>query len=123
MDTTPLSLVELIRNISLALFAISTWYIGHEEKRARMLFNISITVENRLMLNLAEVIVALRDKDGLDKSFGEQIDKRDLLRLHKKLDNLNKLDLLRSSSVLVFTIFVIIEICMVASSWLTPLLN
>ena len=123
MDTTPLSLVELIRNISLALFAISTWYIGHEEKRARMLFNISITVEDRLMLNLAEVIIALRDKYGLDKSFGEQIDKRSLVRLHEKLDKLKKLDFLRALSVLVFALFVAIEIWMVASSWLTSLLN
>ena len=123
MDATPLSLVELIRNISLALFAISTWYIKHEEKRARMLFNISITVENRLMLNLAEIIIELRDKDGLDRCFKEQIDNRNLTSLHKKLDKLERLDLLMSSSILVFTFFVVIEIWMVASPLLASLLN
>ena len=123
MDISLLSFIDLIRNISLAVFAVSTWYIAHEEKRTRILFKLSITVENRSILNLAETIIELRDKEGIKKALGEQIKPQDLERLERKMDKLRKLDYVRTSSVIAFSLLVIIEVTIFAYHLLTSLLN
>ena len=123
LNVTPLSLVDLLRNISLALFAISTWYIRHEEKRARMLLQTSITTADRSAAYLAEIIIELRDKKGFDRSFGKQVKKHDIVRIQNKLDKLRRLDFLRTLSVIFFVLFVIVEICIVAFFFLTSFQN
>ena len=123
MDISLLSFIDLIRNISLAVFAVSTWYITHEEKRTRILLNLSMTVENRPILNLAETMIELRDKKGIKKTLGEQIKPRDLERLERKMDKLRKLDYARTSSIIAFSLLVTIEVTIFACHLLTSFLN
>lgn len=119
MNITPLSLVDLLRNISLALFAITTWYIRHEERRTRLLLSSSLTIGDPSTMNLAEIIIELRDKEGLHRSFGKHVRSPNIVRLQNKLDKLKRLDLLRTLSVTFFAFFVILEIVMVAFVWLS----
>ena len=123
MEVTQLSFIDLIRNISLALFAISTWYVGREEKRVRTLLNASLTTVNRSVLSLVDIIIELRDEEGLDKSLDQQLGVKDLILLHKKINKLKMLDTLRILSVVVFTLSVFAEIGVFVSFWLMSILN
>jgi hypothetical protein len=112
MDISFLSLVDLIRNACLAIFAICTWYIAHEERRARLLFNLSLTDDSASVRNLAETIIELRDKKGIREKLKGRIESTDFKRLERKIDRLRNLDYARNSSVIMFSLFVLIEIAM-----------
>jgi hypothetical protein len=123
MDISLLSLIDLVRNISLALFAISTWYLAREERRTRILFNLSLATEDRSLYGLSETIIELRDTKGIKKKMQEQISPQDLCRLETKIDRLRKLDYIRNLSIALFSLFVLIEIAVFAYYSLVSFLN
>jgi hypothetical protein len=123
MDVSFLSLIDLLRNISLAVFAISTWYIAQEEKRARVLFDLSLSPEDKAVYGLSEAIIELRDKKGIRERLGEQISSRDVERLERKIEKLKKLDNARNLSITMFSSFVIIEILVFAYCYLLAFFN
>jgi len=123
MDASLLSLIDLIRNISLAVFAISTWYITHEEKRTRILFNLSLIVKDSSVRDLSEIIIELRDKKGVREHLGGQLKSSDMERLERKIDKLRKLDHTRNFSVITFSFSVFIEIAVFVYYSLFTFLN
>lgn len=109
IDISLFSFIDLLRNISLAVFAISTWYIAHEEKRVRILLKLSLTVENKSIFNLAEMVIELRDEMETKKILKGQVRPSDIKRLKRKIRKLRKLDYIKTSSVIMFSLFVFTE--------------
>ena len=110
MDVSPISFIDLIRNISLAIFAISTWYITREERRTRILLNLSLDAKGRLFSNLIETLVELRDQKEIEKALKGKIKQPDLKKVEKKISKLKKLDYTRTLSILTFSFMVTIEV-------------
>jgi hypothetical protein len=119
MDASVLSFVDLIRDIVLAVFAVSTWYIAREEKRARILFDLSLTTDNIAFKNLSEIIIELRDKAGIKKRLEGHINTQDVNRLESKIDRLRDWDNIRNMSVAIFALSVAIELAVFAYSALS----
>ena len=111
MDSSITSLIDLMVNSSLAVFAISTWYIAREEKKARTLFKISIALGNNPLLSIVEIVIDLRDTTLLNKNtVVKHIKPKDIARIERKIKKLAKLDFIRDLSVAAFPIFVVLRL-------------
>lgn len=116
MDATLLSLVDLLKDVALAFFAISTWYIAREEKRARILFNLCLNTPDKMFHDLSELLIELRDKKGVADKMKNKVSAMDLKRMERKLSKLITLDFVRNLSVALFSLLVLIEITMFVRS-------
>ena len=105
----------LIRNIGVALFAISVWYSQNRLNRANQLLR-TLKVDNDKHTAL-ELVVSLRDIEGLEE-LDCSIDPRDVELIKRKISGLKQADRFRNLSIILFLAGVSIELYEVVLNWL-----
>jgi hypothetical protein len=104
----------LVRNIGIALFAVSVWLSQDVSNKAKTLLNaLNVNKEN---LTALEVILTLRDSDGLKEM--DFLKPEDITLVQKKIAELRRTDTFRNLAISLFIIGVIIEIFEVLMMWL-----
>lgn len=110
-----LSTGTLVRNVGVALFAMSVWFSQRQTARAAELLN-ACDFETKELIAL-QLVISLRDVKGLQE-LKDSIDLGDLSLLERKINVLRWVDKLRNASILLFIIGVSIEIFEVSLQWM-----
>jgi hypothetical protein len=110
-----LSTGTLVRNVGVALFAMSVWFSQRQTARAAELLN-ACDFETKELIAL-QLVISLRDIKGLQE-LRDSIDLGDLKLLERKINVLRRIDKLRNASILLFIIGVSIEIFEVSLQWI-----
>lgn len=103
------SLGNVLADLGIAIFAVSTWYSQYQERRARMFLRTCLESEQRLIL-AAEVMVELRDFEGLKNILVKYTTTEDLKNINNKIRHLNYNDALLKLSLILFGFGIAIEI-------------
>lgn len=105
----------VIRNIGVAIFAISAWYSQHYSGKANQLLR-TLKVDDNTQIAL-ELVISLTDMKGLEE-LGSSIDPKDKDLIRRKIRNLKQVNLVRNLSIVLFLAGVSIEIVEVILNWL-----
>jgi len=102
MINSTLSLViDMFLDLSLAVFAIFTWYTQREESKIRILFQACAVHTDELLLT--EMAIALRNSEIINQ-FKRRLPRGDIIRLKSKMNRLRIIDIFTKSSITIFAI-------------------
>lgn len=104
----------LLRNIGMALFAISAWYSQYQFKRTNQLLN---TFDlNTAEVGALQVAITIRDIEGLRRLQVVNTESAELIK--RKIEGLIWTDRFRNMAIVLFVVGVSVELFEVASMWL-----